>query len=79
MFLKIVVRKSFANVTGKHMYWSLFSVMLQIKRDSNTVVFLKVAKFLRTVIFTRHLRWLLLRGDEKYDSMNANLGKFHLL
>ena len=38
MFFKVSVRKDFANFTGKHLYWGIFSTSL--KRDPNTGVFL---------------------------------------
>ena len=38
MFFKIVVRKNFANFTGKHLCWSRPVILL--KRDSNTGIFL---------------------------------------
>ena len=62
MFFKIDVLKNFANFTGEHLYWGLFSIKLQafrpatlLKRDSNTVVFLWNLRN-----FSEHLHWLLL-------------------
>ena len=53
--------------TGKHQCWSLFLINMQdwrpatlLKRDSNIGVSPTFAKFLRTPIFTEHIRWLLL-------------------
>ena len=47
MFFKIAVLKNFTNFAGKHLCWSLFLIMLQLrrpatplKRHSNTGVFL---------------------------------------
>ena len=62
MFFKIVVLKYFAIFTGKHLRWSLFSIMLSVfrpetllKRDTNTDVFCEYCKH-----FKNNLRWLLL-------------------
>ena len=70
MFFKIVVFKNFANFTGKHLCWSLFSIKLQafrpaafLKRDSNRCFPMKFEKFLRH-FFTEHFRWLPLAGKQ---------------
>ena len=49
MFLQIGVLKNFANLTGKHLCWSLFLIKLQRR------CLVKSAKFLRTLFFTEHL------------------------
>ena len=58
--------------TGKHQCWSLFLINMQdwrpatlLKRDSNIGVSPTFAKFLRTPIFTEHIRWLLLEISHK--------------
>ena len=62
------VLKIFANFTGKHLCWSLFLIKIQVfrpvtlsKRDSNTAIFLKFAKFLRTSILKDICKRLLLQ------------------
>ena len=62
MFFKIVVLKSFANFTGKHLCWSLFKNLqaedLQLHKKSlqHRCFLVKTAKFLRKVFLTEHLR-----------------------
>ena len=67
MFFKIVVLKSFANFTGKHLSWSLFNMFAGPqncnfikKRLQHRAFPIKFAKFLRTPFCTKHLQWLLL-------------------
>ena len=67
MFFKIGVPKNFANFSGKHQCWSLFLIKLQalvcnfIKKSLQQRHFpVKLAKLLRTPIFTEQFRWLLL-------------------
>ena len=67
MFLKVVVRKSYAIFTGKRLRWSPFLIKFQsfrpatlLKRNSNKSVFLWILQNLRTVFFIEHIRWLLL-------------------
>ena len=58
--------KKIAIFTGKHLCWSYFFIKFIFqpcpKRDFNTGDFnrVKIAKFLRTDFFMKHLRWLLL-------------------
>ena len=62
MFLKIVALKNFANFTGKHLCWSLFSNkgFNFFKKSTPTQVFsCEIAKFSRTP-FLQNIRWLLL-------------------
>ena len=40
MFCKIVVLTNFAKFTVKHLWWSIFSIKILLKKDSNTGVFL---------------------------------------
>ena len=54
MFFMKGVLKNFAIFTGKHLCWILF---LRLQRRCFPV---NIAKFLRTPLFTEHLRWLLL-------------------
>ena len=63
MLLKIGVLRSFANVTGKHLCWSLFLKNLQAgglqlhkTRLQHSCFPAKFAKFLRTPLPTEHLR-----------------------
>ena len=72
MFFKIGVLKSFANLTRKHLCWSLFLKNLQAerlqlhkkrlhkKRLQHSCFPVKFAKFVRAPFLTEHLRWLLL-------------------
>ena len=67
MFFKIGVLKHFANFTGKHPRWSLFSIKFRASglqlywKETPTLVFsYEIAKSLRTTFYTEHLRWLLL-------------------
>ena len=93
MFFKIDVLKNSVNFTWKYLCWSLFLLKLQafrsatlLKRDSNTGVLRgKFARFLRTLFFTDHLWWLLLKlfieaansSDLKYVC-HRNIGKMSL-
>ena len=71
MLFKVDVLKSFANFTRKHKCWSLFLRKLQAWRPATLwktrlqhwCLLVKFAKFLRTLVFTEHLRWLLLVYD----------------
>ena len=63
VFFKKGILKNFANLTGKHMCWSLFLIKLQawgpvtlLKRDSNTDVFLWNYQNLTNTYFEEHLR-----------------------
>ena len=61
MLFKVDVLKSFANFTRKHKCWrpaTLWKTRLQ-----HWCLLVKFAKFLRTLVFTEHLRWLLLVYD----------------
>ena len=66
--LKIGILKKFAIITEKHLCWSLFLIKLQtwrpaalLNRDSSTGISMWILqKFLRTALFIKHLRWLLL-------------------
>ena len=56
MFYKEAVAKNFAIFAGKHLYWSLFLIMLQtfrpaslLKINSNTILF-------KNTCFKEHLR-----------------------
>ena len=65
MFFKIDSLKNFANFTGKHTFWSLFLVKLQVcnffkNRFKHTCFPVKFAKSLRTPFFIEHPLWLLL-------------------
>ena len=67
IFFKIGVLKSLRNFTGKHLCWSLFlknlqaeALQLYLKSLQHCCFPVKFAKFLRTLFFTEHLRWLLL-------------------
>ena len=67
MFFEISSLKNFAIFTGIHLCWGLFLIKLQafrpstfLKRNSNTVFPVDIAKFLRTAFFIEHLRRLLL-------------------
>ena len=59
MLLKISGLKNFANLTGKHLCWSLFLIKLQVfrpatllKRDSNGgAVFFKKCKIFKNTFF----------------------------
>ena len=62
--------RNFANFTGKHLWWSLFLIKLQVKTwnfmkkrlhySCFSCFPVKFAKFLRTPFLTEHLRWLIL-------------------
>ena len=61
MFLKISVLKSFANLAGKHLCWSLFLIQTLLdsvdsvkKRLQHRCYPVKLAKFLKTLFFTEH-------------------------
>ena len=67
MSFKTSALKSFANVTGNHLCWSLFlknlqaeGLQLHIKRLQYRCFLVKFANVLRTPFLTEHLRWLLL-------------------
>ena len=66
MFFKIGALKSLANLTGKHLYWSLFLKNLHAK-TSTQVFFREVCEIFKNTFFIEllgwllmHLRWLLL-------------------
>ena len=69
MFYKKAVIKNFALITGKHLCWNLFLIVLQafrpatlLKRDSNAGVFFIInATFLRTSILKKICKRLLLK------------------
>ena len=67
MFIKIGVLKNFAYSIGKHLCWSLFIIAgrqacnVIKKRLQHRCFPKKFEKFLRTTVFTKHSRWLLLR------------------
>ena len=77
MFFKIVVRKNFANFTGKHLCWSRPVVFL--KRDSNTGIFLwnllnfKNNFFYRTTLATS----LSTKKPHKLKYLYPYLNTFH--
>ena len=52
MFFEIGVLKNFAIFKGKHLCWSLFLINI-----------VNIAKYLRTALFIKHLRWLLLKNS----------------
>ena len=63
IFLKMGILKSFANFTGKHLYWSPFlrnlqaeGLQLHKKRIQHSCFPVKFAKFFRTLFLTEHLR-----------------------
>ena len=71
MFFKLDVLKNFANLTGKHLRWSLFQLKMLLKNrlwpailskiDYNTGVFLlNLQRFKTTSFYREHLRWMLL-------------------
>ena len=68
MFFKIDVLKNFANYTGKHPCWSLFNKVEGLKacnfiikkRLQHRCFPVKFVKFVKTLFFIEHLRWLLL-------------------
>ena len=68
MFFTIGALKNFAIFTGKHPYWSLFFINFVgletctfiIKRLQHRCFSLNIAKFLRTNVFIKHFRLLLL-------------------
>ena len=67
VFCEKGVLKHFAIVTGKHLYWNIFVIKLQmkacnfVKKGLQQICFtVKIAKFFRTAFFIEHLRWLLL-------------------
>ena len=65
VFQNRCVIKNFANFTGKHLCWSPFLIKLQAcnfikKRLQYNCFPVKFRKFLRTLVFTEHLRWLFL-------------------
>ena len=56
------VFKSFTNLSGKHLRWSLFLIKLQafrpltlLKRDSNTCAFQWICKIFKNTYFEEHL------------------------
>ena len=62
MFLKISVLKNFANLTGKHLCWSLFLIQTLLdsvdsvkKRLQHRCYLVKFAKFLKTLFFIEHV------------------------
>ena len=62
--IKKGILKNFVNLTGKHLYWSLFLIKLQAlslqvffkKRLQHKCLPVKFAKFLRALIFEEHLQ-----------------------
>ena len=65
MFFKVGVLKSFANLTGKHLYWSHFlknfqaeGMQLYLKKTPTRVLCfpVKFVKCLTKAFFTEHLR-----------------------
>ena len=58
MFFKIGVLKKFAIFRGKHVYWSLFLIKLQV---CNFPV--NIAKFLKIAFFIKHVLWLFLKNS----------------
>ena len=73
MFFKIGILKTFANFTGKQLCWSLFNKVAGLKawnviknKLQQRCFSVKFAKFLRTPLFTEHLRWLLLEMERHF-------------
>ena len=67
MLFKIDIFKNFSNFTGKHMFGCHFKKVAGLKacslfrkRLQHRCFPVGFAKFLRTIFFTEHLRWLLL-------------------
>ena len=68
MYFRIGVLKKLAMFTGKYLYWSLFfnkyaglkACNFIKKRLQHNFFPVKFAKFLRTIFFTEHVRWLFL-------------------
>ena len=64
--------KNFANFTQKHLCWSLFNKVTGLKactfikkRHQHPCFPVKFAKFLRRPFFIEHLRWRLLKDNDK--------------
>ena len=55
VFFKIGVIQNFANITGKHLFWSLFLMNLLGLGEM-------IAKYLRTPFSTEHLQRLFLEN-----------------
>ena len=58
---KLVLLKISVIFTGKHLWWSSFSIKLIKKRFQHRCFPVKFPKFLRTPHFTEQLRWVLLQ------------------
>ena len=85
MFFKVGVHKNVANFTEKHLCWSLFVIKLQAfrpgcnlikKRLQHRCFSVKFGKFLRTSIFTEHLRWIFFSFQYKLHQ-NPNMYNYH--
>ena len=62
MYFRIGALKDFTMFPEKHLCWSLLLINIQASTPVTLLRtdFVKFAKFLRTPIFTEHMRWLLL-------------------
>ena len=56
MFIKKTAYKNYAEFTGKHLCCGHFLIMILLKRDSNTGVFMLILRNLQENSFTEHLR-----------------------
>ena len=77
IFFKVGVLKIFANFTGKHLCWSLASLL---KKTSTQVFSCETYKNFKNTFFTEHLWWLLLKGAyllEKKDYLPLLLRILH--
>ena len=62
MFFEIGVPKNFAVFRRKHLCWGLILIRLPV---CNFPV--NITKFLRTVFFIKHLRWLLMTNPKIFQ------------
>ena len=55
IFFKLVVLKNFANLTGKHLFWSLFLIKLQVLRTTTLLKgdYCEIWEIFRNILFLR--------------------------
>ena len=69
--------------TGKHQCWSLFSITYRPegrnfikKRLQRAYFFVELAKLLRTLFFTEHIRWLLLEINSLFIAYERWISRY---
>ena len=72
MFFKRGVPKNIANVAGKHLHWSVATLL---KIDSNTSVFQRILRIFKNTVFKEYPWWLHLScvGIKNFIASDLNV------